>query len=157
MLYFYELCLTLTLTVGETSDRTYLVTFSFSVAKPNCLWRVLNKRTFTSLSVVNRRPPEITNFTQKDLVNPDDVKSESFELPCGAAGTNLSWTWKHNDTELTSFRGSLHYFLNKDGTLIGKKLSSQHSGTYQCIVKDKDTKIEVFSRKVTVFITGKSF
>ncbi|CAH3112342.1 unnamed protein product [Pocillopora meandrina] len=145
--------------VKEAMERIYFLALTFSfvtgktVAKPNCLWRVLNKRTFTSLSVVNRRPPEITNFTQKDLVNPDDVKSESFELPCGAAGTNLSWTWKHNDTELTSFRGSLHYFLNKDGTLIGKKLSSQHSGTYQCIVKDKDTKIEVFSRKVTVFIT----
>ena len=151
------MCLTLILTIGKTSDRIYLATFLFLVAEPNCLWSVLNKCSFTSLSVANRRPPEITNFRQKDLVNPDDVESKGFKLPCGAAGTNLSWTWKHNDTELTSFRGSPHYSLNKDGTLIGKYLSSQHSGTYQCIVKDKDTKIEVFSRKVRVAITGKSF
>lgn len=108
----------------------------------------------TAKAVASRRPPEITNFIQKDLVNPDDVESKGFKLPCGAAGTNLSWTWKHNDTELTSFRGSPHYSLNEDGTLIGKYLSSQHSGTYQCIVKDKDTKIEVFSRKVRVAITA---
>ncbi|PFX18218.1 Neuroglian [Stylophora pistillata] len=108
----------------------------------------------TANSVAYRRPPEITNFLQKDLVNPEDVEFKGFKLPCGAAGTNISWTWKHNDTEITSFRRSPHYSLNGDGTLTGKYLSSQHSGTYQCIVKDKDTKIEVFSRKLKVAITA---
>ena len=133
-----------------------MASFSFSVAM-SVETTIKVKRTFAFLSVAYRRPPEITNFLQKDLVNPEDVEFKGFKLPCGAAGTNISWAWKHNDTEITSFRRSPHYSLNGDGTLTGKYLSSQHSGTYQCIVKDKDTKIEVFSRKLKVAITGKSF
>lgn len=94
----------------------------------------------------------ITRFAPKDLVKPNDVTNTTgFKLPCEASGTNLTWTWKHNDREITNFYG-IHYSLRENGTLIGK---SKHGGTYQCFVKDKETGVEVFSRKLKVNVTGK--
>ena len=109
---------------------------------------------FSFLSATSKQPPMITKFAQKDLVNPDDVtRMTGFELPCEASGTNLTWTWKHNDRKITSFHG-IPYSLRKDGTLIGALLSSRHGGTYQCFVKDEETGVEVFSRKLKVAVTG---
>ena len=45
--------------------------------------------------------------------------------------------------------------LSEDGTLKGNYLSTEHSGTYQCLVRDQTTGIEVFSRRVQVAVTGK--
>ena len=92
----------------------------------------------------------ITKFTQKDLVNRKDV-TNTFKLPCEASGTNLTWTWRHNDTEITY---GVRYSLSEDGTLTGKYLASKNGGTYQCFVKDEETGVEVFSRKLKVAITG---
>ena len=107
------------------------------------------------LSATSKQPPMITKFAQKDLVKPNDVtRVTSFKLPCEASGTNLTWTWKHNDIEITNFSCGIHYSLSEDGTLIGKFLSSKHGGTYQCFVKDEETGVEVFSRKLKVAVTG---
>lgn len=107
------------------------------------------------LSATSKQPPMITKFAQKDLVKPDDVTTMTgFKLPCEASGTNLTWTWKHNDKEITNFYG-IPYSLSEDGTLIGQFLSSKHGGTYQCFVKDEETGVEVFSRKLQVAVTGK--
>ena len=46
--------------------------------------------------------------------------------------------------------------LSEDGTLKGNYLSTEHSGTYQCLVRDQITGIEVFSRRVQVAVTGKN-
>ena len=112
----------------------------------------------SSLSAASWHPPMITKFIQKDLVNPNDVKYDdrpyAFELPCEASGTNLTWKWKHNDTEITTFNDR-PYFLSDDGTLTGNHLAAEHSGSYQCFVKDEKTGIEVFSRKLKVAVTGK--
>ena len=43
----------------------------------------------------------------------------------------------------------------KTALLIGKSLLTKHGGTYQCFVKDKETGVEVFSRKLKVNVTGK--
>ncbi|KAJ7388132.1 hypothetical protein OS493_039624, partial [Desmophyllum pertusum] len=98
-------------------------------------------------------PPMITKFIQKDLVNPNDVKYDdrpyAFKFPCEASGTNLTWKWKHNDTEITTFNDR-PYYLSEDGTLTGNHLAAEHSGSYQCFVKDEKTGIEVFSRKLKV-------
>ena len=97
----------------------------------------------------------ITKFAPKDLVEPDDVtRMTGFKLPCEASGTNLTWTWEHNDREITNFYGR-PFSLLEDGTLIGKVLSSKQGGTYQCFVKDEETGVEVFSRKLQVAVTGK--
>ena len=97
----------------------------------------------------------ITKFAPKDLVEPDDVtRMTGFRLPCEASGTNLTWIWKHNDREITNFYG-IPFSLLEDGTLIGKFLSSKQGGTYQCFVKDEETGVEVFSRKLQVAVTGK--
>ena len=105
------------------------------------------------LSATSKQPPMITKFAQKDLVKPGDVtRKTGFELPCEASGTNLTWTWKHNDTEITNYRKP--YSLSEDGTLNGSSSSSKHGGTYQCFVKDEETGVEVFSRKLKVSVTG---
>lgn len=97
----------------------------------------------------------ITKFTSKDLVKPNDVaRMPGFKLPCETSGTNLTWTWKHNGREITNFYG-MPYSLREDGTLIGQFLSSKHGGTYQCFVKDEETGVEVFSRRLKVAVTGK--
>ncbi|KAL9959653.1 hypothetical protein ACROYT_G032993 [Oculina patagonica] len=98
-----------------------------------------------------RQPPMITKFTQKDLINPKDV-TDFFALPCEASGTNLTWTWKHNDKQITDLNGK-PYSLSKNGTLIGKSLAPILGGTYQCFVKDEATGVEVFSRKLQVTVT----
>lgn len=96
----------------------------------------------------------ITKFAPKDLVKPNDVtRMTGFRLPCEASGTNLTWTWRHNDREITNFNG-FPYSLSEDGTLKGEFLASKHGGTYQCFVKDEETGIEVFSRKLKVTVTG---
>ena len=97
----------------------------------------------------------ITKFAPKDLVEPDDVtRMTGFKLPCEASGTNLTWTWEHNDSEITNFYGRPFSHL-EDGTLIGIFLSSKQGGTYQCFVTDEETGVEVFSRKLQVAVTGK--
>ena len=97
----------------------------------------------------------ITKFAPKDLVKPDDVtRMTGFKLPCQASGTNLTWTWKHNDSEITYFYGR-PFSLLEDGTLVGQFLSSKQGGTYQCFVKDEETGVEIFSRKLQVAVTGK--
>ncbi|KAL9959654.1 hypothetical protein ACROYT_G032994 [Oculina patagonica] len=103
------------------------------------------------ITATRRQPPMITKFIQRDLVDPEDVTS-TFKLPCEASGSNLTWTWKHNDKEITNFHG-IHYSLSKDGTLIGEYLAPEHGGTYQCFVKDEATGVEVFSRKLQVTVT----
>jgi len=97
----------------------------------------------------------ITKFGEKDLVKPDDVtRMSGFKLPCEASGTNLTWTWKHNDRKIvTNFHG-MPYSILEDGTLIGQLSSSRHGGTYQCFVKDEETGVEVFSRKLKLAVTG---
>ena len=104
-----------------------------------------------------RQPPIITRFLSEDLVHRNEVKFEKrggFKLPCAASGSNLTWTWKHNGTIIAKTRG-IPYLLSEDGTLKGNYLSTEHSGTYQCLVRDQTTGIEVFSRRVQVAVTGK--
>ena len=104
-------------------------------------------------------PPMITKFSSKDLLSPDEVKfkePDAFSLPCEATGSNLTWTWKHNGTKITLFYSN-PYSLSKDGTLKGSFLKAEHSGTYQCFVKDTRTGVEVFSRKLQVAVTGISY
>ena len=102
-----------------------------------------------------RPPPIITKFSPKDLINPDEVKFDkrnAFSLPCQATGLNLTWTWKHNGTKISN---NFRYKLSEDGTLTGSFLNAKHSGTYQCFVKDEETGVEVFSRKLQVAVTGR--
>ena len=102
-----------------------------------------------------RPPPIITKFSPKDLINPDEVKfnkPKAFSLPCQATGLNLTWTWKHNGTKIPN---NFRYKLSEDGTLTGSYLNAEHSGTYQCFVKDEETGVEVFSRKLQVAVTGR--
>jgi len=102
-----------------------------------------------------RQPPMITKFSPKDLINPDEVKyrkSNGFSLPCEALGSNLTWTWEHNGEPITAFYG-YPFSLSQDGTLRGNYLRAEHSGTYQCFVKDEVTSITVFSRKLQVAVT----
>ena len=126
------------------------------------LWKPVYKVTFYSLFSWNifflvRQPPIITRFLSEDLVDRNEVKFEKrggFKLPCAASGTNLTWTWKHNGTIITNTRG-IPYLLSEGGTLKGNYLSTEHSGTYQCLVRDQITGIEVFSRRLQVAVTGK--
>ena len=74
-------------------------------------------------------------------------------MPCGASGTNLQWTWRHNDTITISKGGK--FTVDADGTLYGSYLESEQSGHYQCFVRDNVTGIETFSRKIKVAVTGK--
>ena len=111
---------------------------------------------FTSLAQSN--PPVITNFLQRDLVNPEDVKAKAnvgFRLPCKATGSNLKWTWKHNGTAITAYLG-IPFTLSDDGTLTGRNLLAANSGTYQCFVRDEKTGAIAFSRKLKVAVTGKT-
>ncbi|XP_073228960.1 fibronectin type III domain-containing protein-like isoform X1 [Porites lutea] len=108
---------------------------------------------FVCKSTAVRPPPAITKFSPKDLINPDEVKFEkpnAFSLPCQATGLNLTWTWKHNGTKIPY---NSRYKLSADGTLTGSYLNAEHSGTYQCFVKDEETGVEVFSRKLQVAVT----
>ena len=77
-----------------------------------------------------------------------------MKLPCGANGTNLQWTWRHNDTTITISKGG-KFTVDADGTLYGSYLESAQNGHYQCFVKDAVTGIETFSRKIKVAVTGK--
>ena len=110
---------------------------------------------FTSLA--QSSPPVITDFLQRDLVNPEDVKAGAqvgFRLPCKATGSNLKWTWKHNGTAITAYDDT-PFTLNDDGTLTGSRLNATDSGTYQCFVEDEKTGAVAFSRKLKVAVTGK--
>ena len=92
----------------------------------------------------------ITKFSPKGYM----IADGKFTLPCDASGSNLTWTWKHNGTKITRFYG-FPYSLSQIGTLSGENLKAEHSGTYQCIVHDTITGIEVFSRKIQVAVRGK--
>ena len=74
-------------------------------------------------------------------------------LPCGASGNNLQWTWKHNDTAIST--SDTKFTVDADGTLNGNYLESAQNGHYQCFVRDAVTGIETFSRKIKVAVTGK--
>jgi len=95
----------------------------------------------------------ITKFLEKDLIKPDEVTPRTgFKLPCEASGTNLTWTWTHDNIKVNRY--SRDYSLLEDGTLIGKWVHQRHSGYYQCFVKDEETGVEVFSRQLAVSVTG---
>ena len=49
------------------------------------------------------------------------------------------------------------YSVSQDGTLGGHYLNAEHSGSYQCFVKDEVTGVEVFSRRLRVAVTGRCF
>jgi len=76
-----------------------------------------------------------------------------LELPCGASGNNLQWTWRYNDTEIST--SNPKFTVGLDGTLYGSYLESAQNGHYQCFVRDAVTGIETFSRKIKVAVTGK--
>ena len=105
-------------------------------------------------------PPQITNFLNHDLINPEQVKFNKVNalvLPCGAIGSNLKWSWMHNDTLIPE--GELNFGnrrLGNDGTLTGSNLGITDSGKYQCFVKDTVTNVQTFSRKIQVAVTGKT-
>ena len=110
-----------------------------------------------------RRPPQITNFLQGNLLNKDEVKGGSayyasmntgFKLPCEATGEYLEWRWQHNGTDIPVSPWSI-YKLQDDGSLLGEYLYPEQSGNYQCFVKDTIFERETFSRKVQVFVTCK--
>lgn len=97
----------------------------------------------------------ITHFLAKDLANPEDVKvkaGEGFRLPCEATGSNLTWTWKHDDTKIMIDNST--FSLLDNGTLVGHKLLANNSGTYECFVKDEENGTEAISRKLKVVVTG---
>ena len=107
-------------------------------------------------------PPQITEFSQNDLVAPDEVKFRDnvnwqLNLPCRATGSNkLSWEWWHNDRKIEPRKfESNNWQLSQDGTLSAKGLSISDSGTYQCFVTDTVTGVKTFSRKLRVAVTGK--
>ena len=99
----------------------------------------------------------ITDFLQRNLVNPEDVKAGAdvgFRLPCKATGSNLKWTWEHNGTAIAAYDG-IPFTLSNDGTLTGSRLYATASGSYQCFVRDEKTGAVAFSRKLKVAVTGK--
>ena len=109
-----------------------------------------------SILSAQSNPPVITDFLQKDLVNPEDVKFRAevgFTLPCKATGSNLKWSWEHNGTAIEAYNGR-PFTLSEDGTLTGSVLVATDSGTYQCFVKDEVTGAVAFSRKLKVAVTG---
>ncbi|XP_020621934.1 hemicentin-1-like isoform X3 [Orbicella faveolata] len=114
---------------------------------------------WTALTVLvpaQSSPPVITDFLQRDLVYPEDVKAGAqtgFRLPCKATGSNLKWTWKHNGTTIAAYDGR-PFTLTGDGTLIGSSLTATDSGTYQCLVGDEKTGAVAFSRKLKVAVTA---
>ena len=68
-------------------------------------------------------PPRIFNFLTKNLLAPDDVKfsrKNALNLPCGASGNNLQWTWKHNGTAIAV--NDYKFTVGADGTLYGSTL-----------------------------------
>ena len=74
-------------------------------------------------------------------------------MPCGASGSNLQWTWRYNDTAIST--SDPKFTVGENGTLYGSYLESAQSGHYQCFVRDTITGIETFSRKIEVAVTGK--
>lgn len=99
-------------------------------------------------------PPRIVDFMTRDLLAPGDVefdKGNALKLPCSAVGNNLQWTWKHNDTVIST---GVNFIIDANGTLHGSYLESAHSGHYQCFVKDSVSGVETFSRKIMVAVTG---
>ena len=74
-------------------------------------------------------------------------------MPCGASGNNLQWTWRYNDTAIST--SDPKFTVSTNGTLYGSYLESAQSGHYQCFVRDTVTGIETFSRKIEVAVTGK--
>ena len=123
---------------------------------------MLDKICFPGQQSPKPPPPQITNFLKNDLINPEQVKfrrDNALVLPCGAIGSNLKWSWKHNDTlipddELRFCNRRLK--LGGDGTLTGSNLGITDSGSYQCFVKDTVTNVQTFSRKIQVAVTGKT-
>ena len=90
----------------------------------------------------------------RDLLAPGDVefdKENALKLPCNAVGNNLQWTWKHNDTVIST---GVKFNIDANGTLHGSYLESAQSGHYQCFVKDSVSGVETFSRKIMVAVTG---
>jgi len=90
----------------------------------------------------------------RDLLAPGDVKfgkKNALKLPCNAVGNNLQWTWKHNDSVIST---SVKFTIDANGTLHGSYLESAHSGHYQCFVNDSVSGVETFSRKIMVAVTG---
>ena len=107
-------------------------------------------------------PPRITNFLQRNLLAPEDVKfktDNAMRLQCAALGNNLQWTWKNNDTEISAAQipHGNQFKVSSDGTLTGSNLGSSQSGNYQCFVKDTVTNVETLSRKIQVAVTGKKW
>ena len=74
-------------------------------------------------------------------------------MPCNASGNNITWTWKLNDTAIST--SDTKFTVGADGTLYGSYLESAQNGHYQCFVTDTVTGIETFSRKIEVAVTGK--
>ena len=90
----------------------------------------------------------------RDLLAPGEVKfreKNALKLPCNAVGNNLQWTWKHNDSVIST---GDKFTIHANGTLHGSNLKSAHSGHYQCFVKDSVSGTETFSRKIMVAVTG---
>ena len=90
----------------------------------------------------------------RDLLAPGDVqfgKVNALKLPCNAVGHNLQWTWKHNDSAISTGN---KFTIYANGTLHGSYLESAQSGHYQCFVKDSVSGVETFSRKIMVAVTG---
>ena len=122
---------------------------------------ILKKICFSGQQSPKPPPPQITNFLNHDLINPEQVKfnrPNALILPCGAIGSNLKWIWKHNETLIPD--GILQFGnmrLSDDGTLTGSNLGITNSGTYQCFVKDTATNVQTFSRKIKVAVTGKTW
>ena len=98
--------------------------------------------------------PRIVDFMTRDLLAPGDVKfreENALKLPCNAVGNNLQWTWKHNDSVIST---GVKFTIDDNGTLHGSNLESAQSGHYQCFVKDSVSGVETFSRRIMVAVTG---
>ena len=122
------------------------------------MYCMLDKICFPGQQWPKPPPPQITKFLNHDLINPEQVKfrrDNALVLPCGAIGSNLKWSWKHNDTLIPD--DELQFCnrrLGGDGTLTGSNLGITDSGSYQCFVKDTVTNVQTFSRKIQVAVTG---
>lgn len=92
----------------------------------------------------------------RDLLAPGDTEfceKKTLKLPCNAVGNNLQWTWKHNDSVIST-SVIKKFTIDANGTLHGSDLEIAQSGHYQCFVKDSVSGVETFSRKIMVAVTG---